>query len=354
MWDYDRLREIIDIIIEHELPENLQSYRTDTPKNCQFHKLVGKGINKEKVDKECEMVYLYEGDLGIFKFEKGEYDVLKYMIPAPYIRNAVEKFLLSTFGSINYRIGIHRRAMDEGGKDKKTGSPYVCRWISHGIHGDSRFQWLRNFIDKTVDNNKNDSIIVKQIYQHSCAMTFWDLQNILTFHKQPLIDYENKNKKEKFFIAHDHQNQNAINKMKVYGGVEQPSARNKEKYSSMEWTKSNEMHNFVKDKCKKYDYCPKQLELQSKEEILFDMWALYYSEFIVGTWASTLTRTVCHWKGFDNSIYNGNQCWLYWKWKETANGKKNDWFTFDGLNYTALYDDPHEPLGQGNVFRHYD
>jgi len=75
-----------------------------------------------------------------------------------------------------------------------------------------------------------------------------------------------------------------------------------------------------------------------KEEILYDMWALYYADWLAGTWMSTLTRTICHWKGFRNSLYNGNQCFLKWKWEETVDGTNDDWYTLDGVNETALFD----------------
>lgn len=115
-WDFDRLSQVIDIIMEDELPERLQNYLEEDalPKECRYIKLVGKGIPNDK-NIECEMIYLYEGDMGIFHFRAGPQDVMKYIIPAKYIRDAVEDFLIQEFGELKYRIGVHRRAMDEGG-----------------------------------------------------------------------------------------------------------------------------------------------------------------------------------------------------------------------------------------------
>ena len=210
-----------------------------------------------------------------------------------------------------------------GGQDPKTGDIHVCRWESRGIQGDARFQWLRNLIKKAA--NGDDGVYKKIIamYKHSCAMDFYDLQNILLFHKLPQIE-----NKEKFFIAHDHQEQAVINSMKVFGGMEQPKN---------EWTHSEEAYKIHKAKCKDYGHCSNRRTLQMKEEILWDMWMLYYADFLAGTWMSTLTRTVCHWKGFEKSMYTGNQCFLKWKWQETVNGN-SDWFTVEGLNETALFD----------------
>jgi len=291
---------------------------------------VGKGIPKDK-NIECEMIYLYEGDMGIFHFRAGPEDVMKFIIPAQYIRDAVEDFLMEEFGELKYRIGVHRRAMDEGGKDPKTGERHVCRWESRGIHGDSRFAWLRNHIKKITGEDKDTYEKIIAMYHHSCAMDFHDLQNILIFHKQnPIKD------NEKFFIAHDHQEEWVIKDMETYGGIQQPMG--KQKYSSKEWSKSEQCYDYHREHCKKYGHCSRGPTLRMKEEILFDMWALYYSEFLAGTWMSTLTRTICHWKGFEESLYNGNQCFLQWKWQDTVDGKNTDWYTLDGLNVTALFD----------------
>merc|ERR1712173_44221 len=151
------------------------------------------------------------------------------------------------------------------------------------------------------------------MYHHSCAMDFYDLQNILTFHKQARIG-----KDEKFFIAHDHQEQFVIDAMKTHGGIEQPRKN--------EWTHSAKAFKIHKSKCKQYGHCSNEKTLQMKEEILWDMWALTYADFLAGSWMSTLTRTICHWWGFDKSLYNGNQCFLKWKWQDTVNGNNNDWF----------------------------
>lgn len=179
------------------------------------------------------------------------------------------------------------------------------------------------------DTDTYDKIIA--MYHHSCAMDFHDLQNILVFHKQkPIKD------NEKFFIAHDHQEEWVIKDMESYGGIQQPSG--KMKYSSSEWSQSEKCYDYHKQHCKKYGHCSRAKTLKMKEEILFDMWGLYYSEFLAGTWMSTLTRTICHWKGFEESMYTGNQCFLQWKWQDTVDGKKTDWYTLDDVNITALFD----------------
>ncbi|ETO01545.1 hypothetical protein RFI_35894 [Reticulomyxa filosa] len=379
MWDWEFLSRRVDVILEHELPSHLKDYRNMATNNpCRFHKLVGRDIPSHAND-QCEMIYLFEGEFGIFKFEDGPHGVMQYVRPALYIREAVETWLRKMFQiapnePIRYRVGVHRRAMNEGGKETDTGNPYVCRWQSHGIKGDNRFHWLRQAIrhvsdeitiiglnDQTnpyyaklksiwlqqrAEQEKNLSVydLIVNTYAHSCAMDWYDLQNILIFHQQKLIQPG-----EKFFIAHDHQvlqyfcigwiclnekqDKKAIELMKLHGGIEQSSEY------LQEWSQVDKQLEIHKSHCNDFAFCTDRHELMSKEETIFDMWALYYSEFLVGSWMSTLTRTVCHWKGFEESIYVGNQCWLKWKWDDTVAHKNNNWFTLEDLNWTALTDD---------------
>ncbi|ETO28534.1 hypothetical protein RFI_08601 [Reticulomyxa filosa] len=292
---------------------------------------------------------------------------MQYVRPASYIRKAVEKWLRETFeiasGSpLRYRVGVHRRAMNEGSKEARSGNPFVCRWQSHGIKGDSRFDWLRQairqvsqaitttnvnnpddrhyaklkqmWIDQSAQQNKpklrNLTVydLIINVYAHSCAMDWYDLQNILIFHQQSPI-----RPGEKFFIAHDHQDKKAIAQMKLHGGVEQSLDY------LQEWSQANKQLETHMQHCRDYDFCTDKSGLMSTEETIFDMWALFFSEFLVGSWMSTLTRTVCHWKGFEDGMYAGNQCWLQWKWRDTVSHKNNKWFTLANLNWIALADD---------------
>ena len=67
-----------------------------------------------------------------------------------------------------------------------------------------------------------------------------------------------------------------------------------------------------------------------KESIIFDMWMVTNSKFFIGSWFSTCTRTICHWRGF-NRIYNSSNCYIKHKWEllNKKSGKIKDenlWF----------------------------
>ena len=72
-----------------------------------------------------------------------------------------------------------------------------------------------------------------------------------------------------------------------------------------------------------------RIEFWRKEIVVFDMWMLRRAAFFVGSWHSTLTRNVCHWRGFE-AMYNSTNCYLHHKWKNTT--KDSPWFHLDALD----------------------
>ena len=81
--------------------------------------------------------------------------------------------------------------------------------------------------------------------------------------------------------------------------------------------------------------------MRKRELVVFDMWMLMYADFMMGSWHSTLTRTLCHWRGFDR-IYDGSHCWLRLKWERSSNqfqpkSEQNyDWFNLSVVDKPLL------------------
>ncbi|ETO28533.1 hypothetical protein RFI_08600 [Reticulomyxa filosa] len=68
MWDLRFLSLKVDFVLEHQLPQHLKGYHNiakDDP--CRVHKLIGSNI-LPRILHQCEMIYLSEGEFGIFKF----------------------------------------------------------------------------------------------------------------------------------------------------------------------------------------------------------------------------------------------------------------------------------------------
>ena len=81
-------------------------------------------------------------------------------------------------------------------------------------------------------------------------------------------------------------------------------------------------------------YDTSEVNFWKQECVIFDMWMLTKSKFFIGTWHSTLTRTVCHWRGWDR-MYQGSHCFLQHKWNR-ENDKFTDWFDVKKLKQPQL------------------
>ena len=77
------------------------------------------------------------------------------------------------------------------------------------------------------------------------------------------------------------------------------------------------------------------LDAYGVESAIFDMWALSKSRFFVGSWHSTLTRTVCHWRGYDR-MYTGTNCYLTYKWKKVLETGNVSWLDIGQLTEPRL------------------
>mmetsp|Transcript_48450 Transcript_48450/g.77534 ORF Transcript_48450/g.77534 Transcript_48450/m.77534 type:complete len:154 (-) Transcript_48450:93-554(-) len=93
-------------------------------------------------------------------------------------------------------------------------------------------------------------------------------------------------------------------------------------------------------------YDMSKIEFWRKEIVVFDMWMLRRSQFFVGSWHSTLTRNVCHWRGFEN-MYNSTNCYLHHKWRATNRNNEEkpadlaavidyDWFDINAVDKAKL------------------
>ena len=148
------------------------------------------------------------------------FDVLHFLIPSRRIRDAVDNTITFWFEQPeNYRIGLHRRAMKEGGSDA-SGSPYVCRYKSKSLGTSGRYGGLRERMQGVLGGLGADEATQKRVfalYDETCAVSMEGIQNILAFHKQPpllqktfwdqsIVEYKERgNQVERWFLACDGQ-----------------------------------------------------------------------------------------------------------------------------------------------------
>lgn len=183
-------------------------------------------------------------------------------------------------------------------------------------------------------------------------MNFSTVNDILSFHKQDelqLLD-KKKNIKERFWIASDMDESEYILNKWILGenGITLAGEKQLSNFwlTKKYWNKPkflNENHKILAKMAEKqyieyifyysnnfgrssvyitkknadnqahWWYETSEVNHWKQECVIFDMWMLTQAEYFIGTWHSTLTRTVCHWRGWDR-MHNGSHCFLLHKW----------------------------------------
>eukprot|EP01083_Nonionella_stella_P027620 76086_1 len=356
--------------------------------------------------KNCRLLHFALGRYNHFKLDDHPiFDVLQFVIPSQRIRDAVDNHIHLWFErEENYRVGVHRRAMKEGGHDA-AGSPYVCRYKAKSLTHSGQYSGLRRHVDTVVrkkleNQGLNDEELrtkvtaVTDMYDRTCAIEFETVQQILKFHKQePLLQMifwdgrikeykERKDRIERWFLACDNQEPEELKDLiEKYGAItlngevladfwngplywNMAGAMEKEqrthgpivekqyiKYLKLFASREDverERDSWVemsKDNHKvRWWYDMSRIEFWRKEIVVFDMWMLRRSQFFVGSWHSTLTRNVCHWRGYEN-MYNSTNCYLVHKWRAMHEAQHKppidsdypfNWFDLDAVEKPLL------------------
>eukprot|EP01083_Nonionella_stella_P095449 268006_1 len=390
LWDLHKLSEICDYIFEQEIDDeqiHLLRFRelevnVDSPFDetlftpCDIDQRTSYKIHHDLLN-TCSLIHVRNGKYGILRnYLNDIYGLYQYIIPHPYIRNAVQSAVTKHFNANTnrYRIGVFRRTIkqpDGEHVDEKTKQPYYCRAWKIGVsHGSG--QWSK-LLRKTIQNNQylmayNDGQIkskllgIFDLYDRTCAMRWDDLQQTLQFHRQNRIDIEGN---ERWFLASDWEEAQEVEKQWVdrfnavtivdHGvlstyDVVLPSL------SVIDWSQShafgaNDVYDKVREmvqrKYLKYleangikdgamileDWSKaSEIEYWRKEQVLFNMWMLAKSDFFISSWFSTVTVTICRWRGKENR-YKSSTCYLRDKWREAH---EPPWFDIDAITTPQL------------------
>lgn len=382
----------------------------------------------------CRNIHMYNGRVNHFKIDDWPiFNVMQFLVPSERIRNAVENSIVFWFEhKNNYRVGVHRRAMKEGGKDPKTKSPYVCRYNSKSLTISGRYSRLRNLIRTQINDEwdnkyatevcfhsseifcvfvffkeykkewndlhtkersklkekyiKDKVRYITDLYDRSCAINMSTIQQILRFHLKSelsatsftdnrIIPYKKRiGKPERFWLACDNQEPEILEiLMNTYGAITVGGKRlsnywfgrtywNKDKLMA-DWNERSghtvelqyllylklfvdarvlkaEHNMWVKRMSNKHEprwwYSMSEIEFWRREVVIFDMWMLAQSQFFIGSWHSTLTRTVCHWRGYER-MFEASNCYLKHKWAYTNEHKEIPvWFDINQVNEQLL------------------
>jgi len=324
LWDLHWLMTKVDFLLESDMPEELvkllgnplqyTNFR-DLPKDgeafnpeeeCWVHKLIHEKI-PNKIQNECKIVYLKESPFGVFRWESETTKVSDWLRPAKYIRDAVENFSLKHFPNGTMRIGVHNRAMKEGGV--KDDIPYMCRWKGMSVFSSRPdAQFMKNWVGQYTKGNLEERDKILHIYWESCAIKFDALKEILEFHGQ-----EPPNIEEKFFLGDDGTAPEVLRDLKNHGAVVW------EAHEHTAISKAKQMADMSKTV---YGCAPcfQKIAFEKLERSVLDMLTFTNVQFFVGSWMSTFTETTCRWRGIGRST-NSSLCFFKERWRQAVQKK---------------------------------
>lgn len=321
LWDLHWLAKKLDFMLEPDMPEELVKrlgnplqYRKyqDLPKGtevfnpeeaCWVHKNIHEKI-PERIRNNCKIIYLKESLFGVFRWDLQTNELSDYLKPAKWIRDAVDEFSHRHFPNGTVRVGVHNRAMKEGGV--KDEIPYMCQWKDMTVFSrrpDARF--IQNAVDQYTMGNTEELAKILHIYWASCAIKFDALKEILNFH-----DKEPPGANEMFFLGDDGTAPEVLADLKAHGAVVW-EAEEHSKISKAE--QMAEMSRTVYD-C---NPCFKKIIFEKLERGILDMLTFTNVEFFVGSWMSTFTETVCRWRGIDRRT-DSSLCFFKERWRHAV------------------------------------
>lgn len=287
------------------LPEILPQCTLINPRTDQLQKV--------HLNPDCQRIHI-NGDAGIILHLHGADDyfdapgpndefieVMKFLRPAKYLRDAVDNFVVTHFGEA-FHFSVHNRMMLEG-KPDPSGETHLCRQASRNIFSD-RGRWARNAIARGAGNQKEIQEAY-QIYYRSCAMTYEDIVAIAKWHGKEVPDkwYVASDKSDKT-IWSDNVKHNAISWSKQE--IQSFSRADLHVKAQEQWCGND---------TERSHGCFSAQDFMMLEEILVDMWTLTKATYFIGSWYSTLTQNVCRWrKGNNISDSSSTLCGLKSRW----------------------------------------
>jgi len=318
LWDLHWLMKKLDFMLEPDMPDELvkllgnplqyQRYQ-DLPKGSDvFNPEEACWVNKEihdkipeKIQKKCKIVYLKESFFGVFRWDSRTNELSDYLKPAKYIRDAVDEFSRRHFPNGTMRIGVHNRAMKEGGIQDDI--PYMCQWKGMSVYStrpDALF--LQNVVGQYTFGNKEETDKILHIYWASCAIKFDALREILEFHRKKAPSAE-----EMFFLGDDGTAPEVLSDLKAHGAVVWEA----EEHSAI--SKAEQMVEMSRSVygC---NPCFQRVIFENLEKGILDMLTFTNVEFFVGSWMSTFTETVCRWRGIDRRM-DSSLCFVKQRWR---------------------------------------
>jgi hypothetical protein len=312
LWDLDFAREHgYKFVFEHDVPPEIAELMKDN-KKCAIGSYK-KGTPPAEADYKTDDCRVVQFGTNAFFYMKNLEDKRRkvgsveptaryYMRPAKWIRDASDAFLSTHFPKESPRVSAHQRH-HAWGDEAKHGSSYLCRGKLRNmasVAGDTYRSAVQHW-------KKDDSVAQMEllnITEISCGMTFGEMQKILRYFKQPVIGPG-----EKFFLATDSEVPESLDVMQANGAVT-ISLKDLQAMPSVVQALQNAMgaNLVLQHNCAKR-VCPPRKKFADLAYILADSWCMVRGSFFVGGYYSTMSETVCEWRGKE-LMYDSNYCFL--------------------------------------------
>lgn len=307
LWDIDLARQRgYQIVFEHDAPEDLV-LDFPTMESGNMHCDTGGWGNENKRQglvslppldylEECRVVYLRDPFL-LSKMCKDAQESKKDFLPSLKLRDSFETEMHSLFDGGEPELALHARH-HAWGDFKQHGSKFLCRgkWNIWGSHDRAHGEPYRSAVKRWTDDTNKQNLLLEML-ELSCATSWEDLKLLTDY-------YMLGDPPAKFFLASDPEHLEHRNELVKNGGVMLEQKENLD-FSSLGIDTSATTKHYD---CSQW-YCPTEKKIAGVIEVLADEWGLARAKFFVGSYASTLTNTVCWWRSLRRAN-NSNLCFL--------------------------------------------
>mmetsp|Transcript_1671 Transcript_1671/g.3889 ORF Transcript_1671/g.3889 Transcript_1671/m.3889 type:complete len:658 (-) Transcript_1671:166-2139(-) len=290
MWDLEHLSANgYETVLELSLSDDVRKVALfETPQNC----VIAQGYPNPDQYADCKVVHMSNP----FRYQDFRSQRPKEFIrPAKWIRDASERIITDKMSGGGIKLSVHQRHHAWGHEDQH-GSKFLCRGKLKNIHSTPTGGPYREAVKMWTRNGEMQKEML-DMTQLSCALDYTELRALLRFWKQEAPST--------FFLASDREDEARFKSMVDNGAVtvEKPDYENLPEIKT-----ALEKHLSFGFNCSE-KYCASLTKFKQLTGVFIDMWGMTKGDFFMGGYYSTMSDTVCYWRGLDR-MNSSNLCFL--------------------------------------------
>ena len=289
MWDLDNLRSHgYKVVLETSVDKEILALGgQNTEASCKVHS----GFPPKNRYSACRVVHM--PNPFSYKSLRAQ-RVKEFIIPAKWLREASERIIGEKLGSV-IQVAVHQRH-HAWGNAKLHGSKFLCRGKLKNIYSTNIGEPYRSAASIWArDAAKSHKML--HFTQLSCAADYGETERVLRYWRVQMP--------QKFFLASDREEKDRFQSMVAHGGV---SLEQSDYESLPQIQRAYERHKAFRWDCKDR-YCAPRAKFLQLTGVYLDMWGMTLGKFFMGGYYSTMSDTVCFWRGWDR-MNASNICFL--------------------------------------------